>query len=489
MQTGESFDIFQDRNDIAWGQQWKKRIEESLDAVTFLIPIVSPAFFKSPPCREEMERFLKREEDLGRTDLILPVYYVEVATLSDEVKREKDPLAKAIASRQYADWRELRFEPFTSPEVGKRLAQLARQVVEALERSQSAPSQSTSNKSTNASFPPAEAQAVQAGSLAEASTPSRGPASKTEPPLLVVDALHRGDYSTLTEAIKVARAGTRLLVRPGLYKEGIVIDKPVEIIGDGELGDVVIEASVEDTVLFRASMGRIANLTLRQTGDGERYCVDIAQGRLDLEECDITSHGLACVAIHGGADPRVRRNRIHDGRRGGGIFVYEESRGTLEDNEIFANAIAGVEIKAGSNPTLRRNRIYHGKSAGVSFGRPGRERWRTMKYSPTHSQAWRSRPPATQPCAETAFTMASRMASSFGITAEEYWRTMKYSPIHARALRLGPVATQPCTEIAFRITPTKPFGFTTKAPAYLRRTTSVEMPEAHGISHQTPRQT
>ena len=56
------------------------------------------------------------------TDLILPVYYVECPTLSDKAKRKQDPLAKAIATRQYADWRELRFEPFTPPEVGKRLA-------------------------------------------------------------------------------------------------------------------------------------------------------------------------------------------------------------------------------------------------------------------------------------------------------------------------------------------------------------------------------
>ena len=32
MQTGDEFPIFQDRNDIVWGQNWRKRIEETLDA-------------------------------------------------------------------------------------------------------------------------------------------------------------------------------------------------------------------------------------------------------------------------------------------------------------------------------------------------------------------------------------------------------------------------------------------------------------------------
>ncbi|HKP74850.1 MAG TPA: toll/interleukin-1 receptor domain-containing protein [Longimicrobiaceae bacterium] len=134
IQTGESFDIFQDRKDIAWGQQWKRRIEESIDTATFLIPVVTPAFFRSPACRAELERFLKREQKLGRSDLILPLYYVECAALTDEAQRERDPLAQAIADRQYTDWRELRFESFTSPEVGRRLASIARQIVLALAR-------------------------------------------------------------------------------------------------------------------------------------------------------------------------------------------------------------------------------------------------------------------------------------------------------------------------------------------------------------------
>lgn len=59
VQTGEEFPIFQDRKDIHWGEQWKRRIEESLDAVTFLIPIVTPSFFKSTACRSELQQFLQ----------------------------------------------------------------------------------------------------------------------------------------------------------------------------------------------------------------------------------------------------------------------------------------------------------------------------------------------------------------------------------------------------------------------------------------------
>src|SRR5437764_11340556 len=76
MQSGELFPIIQDI-DIDWGEQWMERIEKSIDSVTFLIPIITPGFFKSDVCRSELLQFLDREKKLNRNDLILPVYYVD----------------------------------------------------------------------------------------------------------------------------------------------------------------------------------------------------------------------------------------------------------------------------------------------------------------------------------------------------------------------------------------------------------------------------
>lgn len=182
---------------------------------------------------------------------------------------------------------------------------------------------------------------------------------------LIVDQLHRGNHVTITEAIEAAKPGDRILVRPGFYQEGLVIDKPLEIVGDGEPGEVVIQAIGKDMILFRAMMGRIVNLTLRQIGgEGDWNGVHIAQGRLDLEDCDITSQDAACVSIRDGADPRLRRNRIHDGKQGG-VFIYKNGQGMLEENDIFGNAGSGISIKTASNPTIRRNWIHDGKQAGV----------------------------------------------------------------------------------------------------------------------------
>lgn len=361
VQTGEPFPIFQDREDISWGQQWKERIETSIDSVTFLIPIITPGFFKSGPCREELERFLDREKELGRNDLILPVHYVNCLLLNDDAKRRSDSLAAVIAARQLADWRNLRFEPFTSPDVGKTIARMAAQIVEAVER-EPAPLPKRKQKL---------AQEAQTGAEQRTREMPRRAVQAKQPPTRIVDPLHRGDHASVAEAVRLAKPGDRILVRPGLYTEGVVIDKPVEIIGDGPVEEVVIQATNACVVLFKTSMGRIANLTLRQAAGGEFFAVDIGQGRLEIEGCVVSSQSLSCVGIHGGADPRLRRNRIQDGRECG-ILIYDGGRGTLEDNEIFSNQLAGIETKTGGDPIVRRNQIHSGRACGIFVNENGR---------------------------------------------------------------------------------------------------------------------
>ncbi len=132
MQTGQPFPIFRDKKDIQWGQRWRERIEECLDEAVFLIPILTPSYFQSQPCREEYELFREREKKLKRNDLILPVYYVECDELEDPAIRESNLWAKDLSERQYEDWRSLRWKLWDSPSIGRALERLAKQIKQAL---------------------------------------------------------------------------------------------------------------------------------------------------------------------------------------------------------------------------------------------------------------------------------------------------------------------------------------------------------------------
>jgi F-box protein 11 len=137
-QTGEVFDVFQDTKDIGWGDDWEDRINDGIDDGTFLICIITPCYFRSEACRKELSRFIAREKALGRHDLILPVYYITCPVLEDESKRREDPLAQMISTRNYVDWRDLRFRPIDSPQAKKRLAEIATDIRQAIEARTSA---------------------------------------------------------------------------------------------------------------------------------------------------------------------------------------------------------------------------------------------------------------------------------------------------------------------------------------------------------------
>jgi len=99
------FAVFQDREDIQWGDDWRDRVRASLDDVLLLLPVISPGLFQSEPCRLEMSTFLEREaRNPGRKQIVLPVYFVTTPAYENGT----DSLASQPRDRIYLDFRELR---------------------------------------------------------------------------------------------------------------------------------------------------------------------------------------------------------------------------------------------------------------------------------------------------------------------------------------------------------------------------------------------
>jgi F-box protein 11 len=352
-------------------------INQALDSVTLLIVILTPSFFRSAYCLAEMQHFLEREERLRRNDLIIPIYYVDVPGLKGH-EPGPDALFDVIRSRQFYDWRELRFEALDSAQTRRALNRLAVQIRDALERFAETPPPQPEKSPPMA--PPKHQRAADAepDEAPQAARPEEQTtqtdhvlnrlAGISEPPTLVVDSL-RGPHTTLTSAIAVANAGDRILVRPGTYEEGLVMDKPLEIIGQGKREEILIQAAGTNALAFRTTLGRLTNITLRQFGGGDYFAVDIGQGRLTLENCRIESDSLAGIAIHGsGADPIIRNNLIRRCRQSG-VVVFDSGLGTLEENDIADNAVCGIVIRDAGNPVLRGNQIHDNRQGGIQMER------------------------------------------------------------------------------------------------------------------------
>lgn len=203
------------------------------------------------------------------------------------------------------------------------------------------------------------------------------PASSGVPtaPTLIVSQKGHGHHQTISAAIHQAQPGSRILVRPGLYRESVVLDKQVEISGDGLAADIVIESTDAPCLLMQTDYATVRGLTMRGYAtrpDTLQPTVSIPQGRLALEDCAITSTARLCVVIHGAAaNPVIWRCQIHHSN-GIGILVYGRGRGTIEECIIANNTQAGVVIRQGGNPTLRLCKIYQSAQDGVYVDEKGR---------------------------------------------------------------------------------------------------------------------
>jgi len=319
-----------DRRIIA-GEDWRGKIDENLNSAQIILLLVSSDFLASEYCNEvEIKRAMERHKagEARVIPIILRSVYWQGAIFADlqALPTNAEPVKDG-------NWRS---DDAAFTDVAKGLEQVIKSFN---------PLPSSSNPETITLDP----------SL---------PTEKKSPKTIVVDQMGQGDYATITEALDAAKVGYKILVRPGLYEEFLEIDKPIEIIGDGEKADIEIRAAGKHTVGFRAAQGRIANLTLRQIDSGEFNCVDISKGRLILEDCDISGQGNHCIVIRDSADPRLRRNMIHDSK-GHGVFITDKGQGILEGNDIFGNVRAQIIIDKGSNPMLRGNNIHDGKGNGV----------------------------------------------------------------------------------------------------------------------------
>jgi len=198
--------------------------------------------------------------------------------------------------------------------------------------------------------------------------PDPAPGADPGRPALVVDASALwGAYATIGEAIRASVVpGTLITVKPGIYREAVVIDRVVEIVGEGDRARIVVEVTDTDAVTVTADRAAVRNLTVRAVGSGDTSgAVWVQRGRVVIEGCDLTSAIGTVVYISGkDSSPVIRDCSIRDGK-GSGVFVFEQGQGTIEQCVISWNALAGVAIKTGGNPVVRDCEIRDGQSAGV----------------------------------------------------------------------------------------------------------------------------
>ena len=185
---------------------------------------------------------------------------------------------------------------------------------------------------------------------------------------VIVGKTSKADFKSIAEAIKNSEPGTHILVKPGKYKEDVVIDRHVEIIGDGKLDEIILTNRIKNCIMMNTEYARVSGIILNSKASAKGktfFAVDIPSGKLLLENCSVSSDAAACIAIHGGnSNPTIRRCRIHKGKQNG-IYIFDNAKGRIDNCDIYDNEKIGIVVSQNSAPTIIRTVIHDCLQSGI----------------------------------------------------------------------------------------------------------------------------
>lgn len=185
-------------------------------------------------------------------------------------------------------------------------------------------------------------------------------------PLLLGQALHVGpgaEYATIAGALADARAGDTVRVAPGVYRERLVVEHPVVLIGGP---GVVIDGEGRGTVVTLLARATLQGFVIR--GSGASLDREDAGIMVRADSCVISGNTLEDVLfgiyLKGSNGNAVTDNRITGkdrplGRRGDGIRLWYSHDDRFERNSVRRTRDVVIYFSHGLR--FRKNRIESGR--------------------------------------------------------------------------------------------------------------------------------
>ena len=230
----------------------------------------------------------------------------------------------------------------------------------------------------NANRAPAGARDAMQQAAHAISSPDSAPPYAGTPPLAsggaaVVCTVGPGQqYLTIADALRQAPAGACIALAPGIYREKITIDRPLEIVGLGPREQIVIENVRGSCVEIHAPQAVLRGLTLRCLTGLQRqiaFGLDVTAGRVLVEDCEISAQGSSCIRIVGPhTHAWIHGCQVHHGLHHG-IQLIGSARCSVLDCAIFSNGQHGILVAEDTAVLIRRCQITDNGEAAIRVER------------------------------------------------------------------------------------------------------------------------
>ncbi|MFF1908086.1 right-handed parallel beta-helix repeat-containing protein [Kitasatospora sp. NPDC058218] len=180
-----------------------------------------------------------------------------------------------------------------------------------------------------------------------------------------------GEYDTLAEALAAAEPGDTVTVRPGTFRENLVLDKPVTVIPAQGPGTVRIDppSGVPLTVTAAAT---VRDLVIEGSDSSlPAVLVTGPEATPALSGCRVETRSATGIEVTDGARPTLRGCVVSNPTGLGLRLRGEGTAAAFEDCEVAAAGQAGLAVLGGATAALERCRVHHATGAGVLLTDPG----------------------------------------------------------------------------------------------------------------------
>lgn len=191
------------------------------------------------------------------------------------------------------------------------------------------------------------------------------------------------DYPTIQAAINNARDGDTIQVSRGTYRENVVVNKTISLIGEDRSSTIIDGANVSDTIRITANNVTISGLTATNSNSTDAFSgISLGNARNSIISGNnvsgnngfgismfwgynnsivndiITNNGMDGIRIDGiNASSQVVNNTIESNQIDG-IFLYVASDVLIENNVILSNNHTGISPQGGCvDITIRSNLV------------------------------------------------------------------------------------------------------------------------------------
>lgn len=171
------------------------------------------------------------------------------------------------------------------------------------------------------------------------------------------------DFRSVQQAIDAAALGDTIVLKPGVYRETLVLNKSLTLIGDGSRDDIVIESSYGNCLCSTAKDASLKGFSFRSNSE---TAVVVTDGEILIEDCNMQAN-RHCLFVEGNtATVRIQGCRIHDSVKGCGIRIVQHGTATIERCEVYQNAQSGIQVSEQGHARILRSRLFENQLSGVT---------------------------------------------------------------------------------------------------------------------------